>query len=135
MKLFYVVLAIFKTLNACSYFSLFDYRYATTKNEYKYDYEKINIESVREPIDAKEEAIMLIGGTKVFHRFSVVMIKESISSRQISTTFNSLISGKMCTDAECSVEYYRSGSGSFDINDIGGTSTIKRRVPSFDRTV
>ena len=41
----------------------------------------------------------------------------------------------MCTDAECSVEYYRSGSGSFDINDIGGTSTIKRRVPSFDRTV
>ena len=75
MKLFHVVLAIFKTVNSCSYFSLFDYRYATTKNEYKYDYDKINIESVREPIDAKEEAIMLIGGTKVFHRFSVVMME------------------------------------------------------------
>ena len=75
MKLFYVVLAIFKTINSCSYFSLFDYRYATTKNEYKYDYAKINIESVREPIDAKEEAIMLIGGTKVFHRLSVIMME------------------------------------------------------------
>ena len=74
MKLFYVVLAIFKTVNSCSYFSLFDYRYATTKNEYKYDYDKINIESVREPIDAKEEAIMLIGGSWVFYSFSVVMI-------------------------------------------------------------
>ena len=73
MKLFYVVLAIFKTVNSCSYFSLFDYRYATTKNEYKYDYDKINIESVREPIDAKEEAIMLIGGSWVFHSFSVVI--------------------------------------------------------------
>ena len=63
MKNCYVVWAIFRTVNACSYFSLFDYRYATTKNEYKYDYDKINIESVREPIDAKEEAIMLIGGS------------------------------------------------------------------------
>ena len=50
-------------VNSCSYFSLFDYRYATSKTEYKYDYDKINIESVREPIDAKEEAVMLIGGS------------------------------------------------------------------------
>ena len=63
MKLFYALLAILKTANSCSYFSLFDYRYATSKNEYKYDYDKINITSVREAIDAKEEAIMLIGGS------------------------------------------------------------------------
>ena len=74
MKLFYVVLAIFKTVNSCSYFSLFDYRYATSKNEYKYDYDKINITSVREAIDAKEEAIMLIGGIYLFQEtFKVIM--------------------------------------------------------------
>ena len=50
-----------RTINCCSYFSLFDYRYALTKDEYKYNYtvEKLN---TFEPEDAKEEAIMLIGG-------------------------------------------------------------------------
>ena len=53
---------IIQQLNCCSYFSLFDYRYATTKDEYKFNYDTIPLEQTRPPNEAKEEAIMLIGG-------------------------------------------------------------------------
>ena len=53
---------VIQQFNCCSYFSLFDYRYATTKDEYKFNYDTIPLEETRPPDEAKEEAIMLIGG-------------------------------------------------------------------------
>lgn len=51
-----------KAVDGCSYSSLFDYRYAFRPEEYKYDYKKQNIENLHLPEEAKEEAVMLIGG-------------------------------------------------------------------------
>ena len=60
----FIVLILFTSKNvlSCSYFTLFDYRYATTKDEYKFNYDTIPLEETRSPEEAKEEAIMLIGG-------------------------------------------------------------------------
>ena len=63
MKMFLLLLVILGKASSCSYFSLFDYRYATTKDEYKYNYGEIKVENTRLPEDAKEEAIVLIGGS------------------------------------------------------------------------
>ena len=62
MKCLLIILILVKTGKSCSYVSLFDYRYATRKDEYKYKYDEIKIENTRLPEEAKEEAIMLIGG-------------------------------------------------------------------------
>lgn len=66
MKLLLITLMLVRTVKSCSYVSLFDYRYATKKDEYKYKYDDIKIEDTRLPEDAKEEAIMLIGGIGCF---------------------------------------------------------------------
>ena len=57
-----LVLLLSKNIQSCSYFSLFDYRYAITKDEYKFNYDTIPLRETRSPEEAKEEAIMLIGG-------------------------------------------------------------------------
>lgn len=62
-----LMLAVFDLVENCSYFSLFDYRYAITKDEYKFNYDTISIEETRALEEAKEEAIMLIGGNKGLH--------------------------------------------------------------------
>ena len=57
-----LILFISKSVESCSYFTLFDYRFATTKDEYRFNYDTIPLEETRSPEEAKEEAIMLIGG-------------------------------------------------------------------------
>ena len=61
------MLTVFDFVENCSYFSLFDYRYAITKDEYKFNYDTISLEETRALEEAKEEAIMLIGGNKGLH--------------------------------------------------------------------
>ena len=51
--------------SSCSYFSLFDYRYAIKDKQYKYKYTE-DIQKTPFPEEAKEEAIMLIGGMIIF---------------------------------------------------------------------
>ena len=63
MKISLIFLVILEKASSCSYFSLFDYRYATSKEEYKYNYDQIKVGNTRGPEDAKEEAIVLIGGS------------------------------------------------------------------------
>ena len=65
---------VIQQFNCCSYFSLFDYRYATTKDEYKFNYDTIPLEETRPPDEAKEEAIMLIGGsfTLLVHKNAII---------------------------------------------------------------
>jgi hypothetical protein len=63
MKIFLILLVVLGKASSCSYFSLFDYRYATTKDEYQYNYTAIKVENTRLPEEAKEEAIVLIGGS------------------------------------------------------------------------
>ena len=58
------MLTVVDFVENCSYFSLFDYRYAITKDEYKFNYDTISLEETRALEEAKEEAIMLIGGNK-----------------------------------------------------------------------
>ena len=57
-----LILFISKSVESCSYFTLFDYRFATTKDEYRFNYDTIPLEETRSPEEAKEEAIMLVGG-------------------------------------------------------------------------
>ena len=58
-----LILFISKNVESCSYFTLFNYRFATTKDEYRFNYDTIPLEETRSPEEAKEEAIMLIGGS------------------------------------------------------------------------
>ena len=62
MECLFISLLLVKTGDCCSYFSIFDYRYATTEDKYKYNYDEIKIKDTRVPEEAKEEAVMLIGG-------------------------------------------------------------------------
>ena len=63
LEFIFLILFTSKNVLSCSYFTLFDYRYATTKDEYKFNYDTIPLEETRSPEEAKEEAIMLIGGS------------------------------------------------------------------------
>ena len=73
-----------KVTSSCSYFALFDYRYAIKDKQYKYKYTQ-NIQETRFPEEAKEEAIMLIGGMINFEDITVKireLIKNHVKYKQ-----------------------------------------------------
>ena len=76
---------LIKVTSSCSYFSLFDYRYAIKDEQYKYKYTE-NIQKTRFPEETKEEAIMLIGGMINFEDITVkirILINNYVTYKQI----------------------------------------------------